>query len=195
MIDWKQLLQILFYHFPRRGYLGKGMVITVDKFTAVRMYDKVKRLWEEEKRTMQKQINESTDPKEKKDLKNRLDWMRKLDMAVVISEEAGEDEKFEKQGLDIKPHRKRMLDVDENGQELQDKFKDPNDPFQLVFVCSMWLTGFDAETVSTLYMDKPMRDHTLMQTIARANRVTEHKVNGKEKYNGLVVDIMVYSET
>jgi type I restriction enzyme R subunit len=176
------------YHFPRRGYLGKGMVITIDKFTAVRMYDKVKRLWEEEKRIFQKQINEAADSKEKEDLKKRLDWMRKLDMAVVVSEEAGEDEKFEKESLDIKPHRKRMLDVDDNGQELQDKFKDPKDPFQLVFVCSMWLTGFDAETVSTLYMDKPMKDHTLMQTIARANRVTEYKVNGKEKYNGLVVD-------
>jgi type I restriction enzyme, R subunit len=176
------------YHFPRRGYLGKGMVITIDKFTAVRMYDKVKRLWEEEKRTFQRQINETKDTAEKEDLRKRLEWMRKVDMAVVVSEEAGEEEKFEKEGLDIKPHRKKMLEVDENGQELQDKFKDPDDPFQLVFVCSMWLTGFDAETVSTLYMDKPMKDHTLMQTIARANRVTEHKVNGKEKYNGLVID-------
>jgi type I restriction enzyme, R subunit len=176
------------YHFPRRGYLGKGMVITIDKFTAVRMYDKVKRLWEEEKRTVQKQINEAADAKDKEELRRTLEWMRKVDMAVVVSEEAGEEEKFTKEGLDIKPHRKRLLEVDENGQEVQDKFKKPEDPLQLVFVCSMWLTGFDAETVSTLYMDKPMKDHTLMQTIARANRVTEYKVNGKEKYNGLVVD-------
>jgi type I restriction enzyme, R subunit len=176
------------YHFPRRGYLGKGMVITVDKFTAVRMYDKVKRLWEEEKRTIQKQINEATDTREKEDLRKALEWMRKLDMAVVISEEAGEDDKFEKEGLDIKPHRKRMNEADENGQELQDKFKAPADALQLVFVCSMWLTGFDAETVSILYMDKPMKDHTLMQTIARANRVTEYKIKEKSKINGLVVD-------
>lgn len=176
------------YHFPRRGYLGKGMVITVDKFTAVRMYDKVKRLWEEEKRTIQKQINEAADAREKEDLRKALEWMRKLDMAVVISEEAGEEEKFEKEGLDIKSHRKRMNEADENGKELQDKFKDPADALQLVFVCSMWLTGFDAETVSTLYMDKPMKDHTLMQTIARANRVTEHKINDESKINGLVVD-------
>jgi type I restriction enzyme R subunit len=176
------------YHFPRRGYLGKGMVISVDKFTAVRMYDKVARLWEEEKRNVQKEINIATDEVQKDVLRKTLEWMRNVDMAVVMSEEAGEEEKFEKEGLDIKPHRKRMQEVDENGQELQDNFKEPTDALQLVFVCSMWLTGFDAETVSTLYLDKPMKDHTLMQTIARANRVTEYKINGKDKYNGLVID-------
>jgi type I restriction enzyme R subunit len=176
------------YHFPRRGYLGKGMVIGIDKFTAVKMHDKVKRLLEEEKRNVQKQVNESKDQKEKDELKKMLEWMRKLDMAVIVSEEAGEDEKFEKQGLDIKLHRKRILSVDDNGQDLEYKFKDPKDPLQLVFVCSMWLTGFDAPTVSTLYLDKPMKDHTLMQTIARANRVTDHLINGKPKKNGLIVD-------
>lgn len=176
------------YHFPRRGYLGKGMVVAIDKFTAVKMYDKVKRLWEEEKREIQKQINESKSLDEKTDLKRILEWMRKADMAVIVSEEAGEEEKFEKNNLDIKPHRKRMKNADENGFEMEDKFKDPKDPLQLVFVCSMWLTGFDAPTVSTLYLDKPMKDHTLMQTIARANRVTDFTINGKPKKNGLVVD-------
>jgi type I restriction enzyme R subunit len=176
------------YHFPRRGYLGKGMVVTIDKFTAVRMYDKVKRLWEEEKRKLQTQINETKSPSDKAELKYILEWMRRADMAVVVSEEAGEDEKFLKQGLDIKTHRQRMLSADENGQELEDKFKDPKDYLQLVFVCSMWLTGFDAPTISTLYLDKPMKDHSLMQTIARANRVTDHLVNNKPKKNGLIVD-------
>ena len=176
------------YHFPRRGYLGKGMVIAIDKFTAVKMYDKVKRLWEEEKRNIQRQISESADKREKEGLKLVLEWMRKTDMAVIVSEEAGEEEKFEKEGLDIKLHRKRMLTPDENGQELEDKFKEPKDPLQLVFVCSMWLTGFDAPTVSTLYLDKPMKDHTLMQTIARANRVTDFLIHGKPKKNGLIVD-------
>jgi type I restriction enzyme R subunit len=81
-----------------------------------------------------------------------------------------------------------MQTPDENGQELEDKFKDAKDPLQLVFVCSMWLTGFDAPTVSTLYLDKPMKDHTLMQTIARANRVTDYLINRKPKKNGLIVD-------
>lgn len=183
------------YHFPRRGYLGKGMVITIDKFTAVKMYEKVKRLWEEEKRELQNQINESKDQGDlpagqagKAELKHILEWMRKTDMAVIVSEEAGEEEKFEKEGLDIRPHRRRMKSVDENGQEMEDKFKNPADPLRLVFVCSMWLTGFDAPTVSTLYLDKPMKDHTLMQTIARANRVTDYTINGLSKKNGMIID-------
>ncbi len=176
------------YHFPRRGYLGKGMVICIDKFTAVRMYGKVKKLWEEEKRTVQKEINGCKDAKEKDELKKALNWMRRTEMAVIVSEEAGEKEKFEKQSLDITLHRKKMDTPDENGQDLEDRFKSENDPLQLVFVCSMWLTGFDAPTVSTLYLDKPMKDHTLMQTIARANRITDFTINNKPKMNGLIVD-------
>jgi type I restriction enzyme, R subunit len=80
-------------------------------------------------------------------------------------------------GLDIVPHRKRM-----NEQKLDEKFKDSNDPFRLVFLCAMWLTGFDAPSCSTIYLDKPMRNHTLMQTIARANRVFPGK------HSGLIVD-------
>jgi type I restriction enzyme R subunit len=175
------------YHFPRRGYLGKGMVITFDKFTAVKMYNKVKRLWDEEKRAIQAQLKNTSEGNETA-LRQTLDWMRKAEMAVIVSEEAGEDEKFEKNELDIRFHRKRMLTPDDNGKDLEDKFKTPDDPLQLVFVCSMWLTGFDAETVSTLYIDKPMKDHTLMQTIARANRVTDYEIYGKPKKNGLIVD-------
>ena len=176
------------YHFPRRGYLGKGMVVTIDKFTAVRMYDKVNRLWKEEIKKLNEQIKNAADSQEKIELTNLRSWMRKTDMAVVISEEAGEDEKFEKQNLSIKTHRKRMVTPDDNGLDLEHKFKEANDPLQLVFVCSMWLTGFDAPTVSTLYLDKPMKDHSLMQTIARANRVTDHLINDKPKRNGLIVD-------
>lgn len=172
-------------HLPRRGYLGKAMVVSIDKFTAVRMYDKVKRLWEEEKRVLQGEIRLASSQSKKDELKLVLDWMRRVDMAVVVSEEAGEEEKFKKEGLSIKPHRERLDSVDE---DIEEKFKDPTDPLSVVFVCSMWLTGFDAPTVSTLYLDKPMKDHTLMQTIARANRVSEYKIAGKEKINGLVVD-------
>ena len=80
-------------------------------------------------------------------------------MAVVISEDNKEEEKFSKQGLDIKPHRQRMNYIDENGHDIEDNFKDPNHPLSLVFLCAMWLTGFDVPSVSTLYLDKPMKDH------------------------------------
>jgi type I restriction enzyme R subunit len=176
------------YHFPRRGYLGKGMVIAVDKFTAVKMYDKVQRLWKEEIKALRGQIKQTQDELLAARLKRVVEYMRKVEMAVVVSAENGEEEKFDQQGLDIRPHRQRMDQVDANGHDLEYKFKDPDDPLQLVFVCAMWLTGFDAPTVSTLYLDKPQKDHTLMQTITRANRVCAHKIGGVEKKNGEIVD-------
>ena len=175
-------------HFPGRGYLGKGMVISVDKFTAVRMYDKAQEFWKAELRDLTGRIGQTRDELEKARLKKRLEYMRRVEMAVIGSEEADEETKFAAQGLDIKPHRKRMNALDAQGHDVEYNFKDPTDPLQLVFVCAMWLTGFDAPTVSTLYLDKPMKDHTLMQTIARANRVTSFKINGVEKRNGEIVD-------
>lgn len=178
------IAQHIVYHFPRRGFRGKGMVISVDKFTAVKMYDKVSYYWKEEIKKLNAQITKTKDAAEKLSLKDLVDYMRKVEMAVVISEDADEEAKFAAEGLSIKPHRDRMNKVDENGFDIEDNFKDPNNPLQLVFVCAMWLTGFDAPSVSTLYLDKPMKGHTLMQTIARANRV----YNGKEC--GLIIDYL-----
>ena len=98
-------------------------------------------------------------------------------MALIVSSAQNEIEQMRTLGLDIAPHRKRM-----NEEALDEKFKDPKDPLRLVFVCAMWLTGFDAPSCSTVYLDKPMRNHTLMQTIARANRVFPGK------HSGLIVD-------
>jgi type I restriction enzyme R subunit len=176
------------YHFPRRGYLGKGMVISVDKFTAVKMYDKVKRLWGEHLKELRGKVNKTKNEIERSRYKKLIDYMHNVEMAVVVSEEAGEEEKFKEQKLDIKPHRERMNHLDKHGHDIEYNFKDPEHPLQLVFVCAMWLTGFDAPTVSTLYLDKPMKDHTLMQTIARANRVTSFQIDGKTKINGEIVD-------
>ena len=103
--------------------------------------------------------------------------LKTTDMALIVSPSQNEIEKMKTQGLDIVPHRKRM-----NDEMLDEKFKDTSDPLRLVFVCAMWLTGFDAPSCSTVYLDKPMRNHTLMQTIARANRVFPGK------HNGMIVD-------
>jgi len=175
-------------HFPKRGYLGKGMMICVDKYTCVKMYDKVQKHWKEEIKRLVAEISKTPGEMQKARLKKTLDYMRSVEMAVVISEDAGEEERFAKLGLDIKPHRKKINEIDANGHDIEYRFKDPKDKLQLVFVCAMWLTGFDAPTVSTLYLDKPMKDHTLMQTIARANRVTSFTLNGIVKTNGEVVD-------
>lgn len=181
------------YHFPRRGYLGKGMVVTLDKFTAVKMYDKVQHHWKEEIKRLRGLIKQSSNDIEKARFKKIVDYMKSVDMAVVISDAKADEAKFEKAGLDIKPHRKRLEQLDEHGHDIEFNFKDPEHPLQLVFVCAMWLTGFDAPTVSTLYLDKPMKDHTLMQTIARANRVAAYKIKGHngqliEKRSGDIVD-------
>lgn len=176
------------YHFPRRGYLGKGMVISVDKFTAVKMYDFVQRCWKDELKRLLGVIKKSANDIEKARLKKIVDYMRSVEMAVVVSEEAGEEEKFKARNLNIKPHRDRINKLDEQGHDIEYNFKDPAHPLQLVFVCAMWLTGFDAPTVSTLYLDKPMKDHTLMQTIARANRVTSWQINDVAKRNGEIID-------
>ena len=116
------------------------------------MYDKVQRIWKEEIKELRGRNKKSKDDVEKARLKRIVDYMRKVDMAVVVSAENGEEEKFDAHGLDIRPHRRRMEQVDENGHDLEYQFKDPNDSLQLVFVCAMWLTGFDAPTISTLYL-------------------------------------------
>lgn len=184
----EKIAQDIVYHFPRRGYLGKGLVVSVDKFTAVKMYDKVQRLWKEEIKNLLGTISKSANDVEKARLKQIVEYMRSVEMAVVISEDADEEKKFKDQKLDIKPHRERINKLDKYGHDIEFNFKDEGDSLQLVFVCAMWLTGFDAPTLSTLYLDKPMQGHTLMQTIARANRVTSWKINGVEKRNGEIVD-------
>ena len=159
-------------HFLGRGQFGKAMVVSIDKATAVRMYDRVQAHWRDEQvRTEAELAHASGDERDR--LNARLELLRTTDMAVVVSPAQNEVDDFKKLGLDIKTHRQRMKD-----EKLEEKFKDPKDPLRIVFVCAMWMTGFDAPSVSTIYLDKPMRNHTLMQTIARANRVWEQKVSG-----------------
>jgi type I restriction enzyme, R subunit len=178
------------YHFPRRGYLGKGLVVSVDKFTTVKMYDKVQHHWKADIKNLVGRIKKSKNDIEKARLKKILDFMRATEMAVVISLENSDSEieRFAKQSLDIRPHRDRLTTVDGEGHDVEYQFKNPEDPLRLVFVCAMWLTGFDVPSLSTLYLDKPMKDHTLMQTIARANRVSAYSIHGVNKSNGEIVD-------
>ncbi len=165
-------------HFVWRGYQGKAMVVCIDKATAVRMYDKVRKYWNLELTRLQNERREDhPDAEDWNFIQQRAAYMASVDMAVVVSSAQNEIADMQAKGLDIRPHRERMVKED-----LATKFKDPNDPFKLVFVCAMWMTGFDVENCSTIYLDKPMRNHTLMQTIARANRVY------KDKVNGLIVD-------
>ena len=173
-----KIAQDIAHHFPRRGFLGKGMVISVDKYTTVKMYDKVQHYWQEEKKALIKERNTERDAKKRQALTQRLAYMDNVEMAVVVSEEADEVQKFQAQGLDITPHRQKMNEITPEGKDIEDRFKDKDDKLQLVFVCAMWLTGFDVPSLSTMYLDKPMKNHTLMQAIARANRVFPGKTCG-----------------
>jgi type I restriction enzyme R subunit len=161
-------------HFLGRGFPGKALVVSIDKVTTVRIFDKVKRFWKERlERNQQTLLKGDLTPEQVDLLAREISFMRNTDMAVVISQSQNEIAEMAERGLDIKPHRKRMVE-----ERLEEKFKDPQDPFRIAFVCSMWTTGFDVPSLSTVYLDKPLRNHTLMQTITRANRVFPDKNNG-----------------
>ena len=165
-------------HFLGRGFQGKAMVVSIDKATALRMHNKVQRFWAADRAATLAELDRSgVSTLRRSELTDRLRVLDQTDMAVVVSAGQNEVEQMASLGLDMLPHRRRIHDED-----LDEKFKSPEDPLSLVFVCAMWLTGFDAPSVSTVYLDKPMRNHTLMQTIARANRVFPGK------HSGLIVD-------
>lgn len=160
-------------HFVGRGYDGKAMVVSVDKKTAVRMYTKVKAEWERYLAKLRMDLSRTSDEYEREKIIDQLERHENVDMAVVVSQSQNEIADLEPFEIDMKPLRQRMLTED-----LEDEFKKPNSNLRIVFVCAMWMTGFDVPNLSTLYLDKPLKNHTLMQTIARANRVAEGKTNG-----------------
>lgn len=168
----------LVWHFNERGYQGKAMYVAIDKPTAVRMYDYVRRFWPDYLAELDHRIDLAADQQEAQDLRRKRKRVAETEVCVVVSPEQNEVDKFRRLGLDIAPHREKLTERD-----LEKEFKDPDNPFRLAIVCAMWIMGFDAQCVSTVYLDKPIKGHTLMQTIARANRVYDD-----EKENGLIVD-------
>lgn len=141
------------------------MFVCLNKVTCVKMYNFVQEYWQDKIRTLEAENNP--------ELSDKIEWMKETEMCVVISQEQNEISTFQKWGLDIKPHREKI-----EKRKLDEEYKDSNSKFRIVFVCAMWLTGFDVKSLSCLYLDKPLKAHALMQTIARANRVAEGKTNG-----------------
>lgn len=168
----------LVWHFHERGYQGKAMFVAIDKPTAVRMYDLFMKHLPGYISELKERIEKEEDQQEELQLKRKLKRVEETEVCVVVSSEQNEVDKFRKMNLDIAPHRKKMVERD-----LEKEFKDEENPFRFAFVCAMWITGFDAPSISTVYLDKPIKGHALMQTIARANRVYDD-----EKENGLIVD-------
>ncbi|WP_420572975.1 type I restriction endonuclease subunit R [Kordia sp.] len=168
----------LVWHFNERGYQGKAMYVALDKPTAVRMYELVMKFWPEYLQELEARIEKAADQQEAQQLKRKYKKVQETEVCVVVSSEQNELDKFRKMQLDIEVHRRKIVE-----RNLEKEFKDEENPFRLAIVCAMWITGFDAPCVSTVYLDKPIKGHTLMQTIARANRVYDD-----EKENGLIVD-------
>ena len=167
-------------HFLGRGFAGKAMVVSIEKATALKMHNKVRKYWELDRERVQTELGRyNLTAERREELQESMRVLQTTDMALIVSPGQNEIEQMQKHGLDIVPHRRRMV---ESQPGLDEKFKDPEDPLRIVFLCAMWLTGFDAPSCSTVYLDKPMRNHTLMQTIARANRVFPGK------HSGMIVD-------
>ena len=159
-------------HYSDVWTSGKAMFVCLNKVTCVRMYNYVQEYWQEEIEALKDERKAATQ-QEAQELDRKIRWMMDTEMAVVISQEQNEIQTFKKWDLDIKSHREKM-----EKRELDKEFKDQDSHLRVVFVCAMWLTGFDVKCLSCLYLDKPLKAHTLMQTIARANRVAEGKSNG-----------------
>ena len=160
-------------HYTDIWTSGKAMMVCLNRISCVLMYDYVQEYWQEAIANLEQEIAHNNNQQEVQELKLKLSWMKETEMAVVISQEQNEIQYFQKWGKDIIPHRKKL-----ETRELDKEYKDRVNPLRIVFVCAMWLTGFDVKSLSCLYLDKPLKAHTLMQTIARANRVCDGKPNG-----------------
>ncbi len=159
-------------HYSELWTTGKAMFVCVNKVTCAKMYNLAQKYWQEKIAELEKELKKATQ-QESQELMRKIEWMKETEMAVIVSQEQNEIQTFNNWGLDITPHRTKM-----EKREMDKEFKDSDNPFRIVFVCAMWLTGFDVKSLATIYLDKPLKAHTLMQTIARANRVCDGKSNG-----------------
>ncbi len=192
-------------HCATRWQCGKSMMVCIDKVTCARMHQRMVPLWKAKlakvrgyalfKRSeLESAVEESRREaltKEMEWLRGQAQWMESTIIEIIISEAQNEVRDFKKWDFDIIPHRVVMKNGFEtaDGRRLgvEDAFKEPDHPFRVAIVCAMWLTGFDVECLQTLYLDKPMKAHTLMQAIARANRVYPGKTEGViVDYNGML---------
>lgn len=170
-------------------------MVTLDKLTAVKMYNFIMEEWGTYIAQKEKEIEKMGNEQEQLVSYRELEWTKETEIAVVVSSEQNEIKKFTAWGLDIEPHRAKMNDPT---RDMETEFKKESHPFRFVIVCAMWITGFDVKSLSTLYLDKPLKSHTLMQTIARANRVNEGKNNGLivdyiETYKSLLEALAIYA--
>jgi type I restriction enzyme R subunit len=192
-------------HCTMRWESGKTLFVCIDKITCARMYKLIMPRWraraaevrtEAQERTAAAATASDTSIRaalqdEAQKLEAQATWIEETIVEIIISEAQNEVADFKKWDFDIIPHRALMKQGFDTGNgervEVESAFKNPKHRFRVAIVCAMWLTGFDVECLSTLYVDKPMKAHTLMQAIARANRVYPGKDFGLiVDYNGML---------
>ena len=191
-------------HCTTRWESGKSMLVCIDKITCARMHQRIMPHWAKKLANVRTEIDLKTAALANTDeetrqrlyaqrdrLKEQALWMEETRIAIVISEAQNEVAAFKKWDFDIVPHRALLKQgfetADGKRVDVEQAFKNPEHPFRVAIVCAMWLTGFDVECLSTLYLDKPMRAHNLMQAIARANRCYPGKDFGLiVDYNGML---------
>ena len=192
-------------HCATRWESGKSMIVCIDKITCARMHKLIMPRWQAKLAAVRAagEVKEAelvgavADDdregltREHDSLKGQAAWMEETIVGIIISEAQNEVADFKKWDFDIIPHRALMKQgfetLDGKRVDVESAFKKPEHPFRVAVVCAMWLTGFDVECLSTLYIDKPMKAHTLMQAIARANRVYPGKDFGLiVDYNGML---------
>ncbi len=192
-------------HCTTRWQSGKSMLVCIDKITCARMFKRIEPRWQFKLRDIKDQIprkeaelaaEQNADERERlakhlERLRGQAQWMESTIIEIIISEAQNEVRDFKKWDFDIIPHRVVMKNgfetPDGKRVNVEDAFKNPDHPFRIAIICAMWLTGFDVECLTTLYIDKPMKAHTLMQAIARANRVYPGKDCGViVDYNGML---------
>ena len=192
-------------HCTTRWQSGKSMLVCIDKVTCARMLQRIVPRWQDKaaairgsaqaKHARAEMAGDETVrtalAEEAEELAAQAAWLDETIVEIIISEAQNEVKDFAKWGFDIVPHRARMKQgfetADGERVDVETAFKSPEHPFRVAIVCAMWLTGFDVECLSTLYIDKPMKAHSLMQAIARANRVWPGKDFGLiVDYNGML---------
>ena len=192
-------------HCATRWESGKSMLVCIDKVTCARMLQQIVPRWQAKaagvraasaaKRAEAQGAGDKTSraalEEEAQQLAAQAAWLDETIIEIIISEAQNEVKDFAKWDFDIISHRALMKQgfetADGQRMDVETAFKNPAHPFRVAIVCAMWMTGFDVECLSTLYIDKPMKAHTLMQAIARANRVYPGKDFGLiVDYNGML---------
>jgi type I restriction enzyme R subunit len=160
----KNLAKDIVTHFEQRQKVfdGKAMIVVMSRRIAAELYKEIIIL--------------------KPDWHN--DDLSKGVIKVVMTSSSSDKAIFDKEDPSALVVPKNLRTTKSQRKILSDRMKDENDSFKIAIVCNMWLTGFDAPCLNTIYIDKPMRGHNLMQAIARVNRVY------KDKPGGLVVDYL-----